>query len=148
MILWINGPYSVGKTALAETLHARIPDSFLFDAEGVGDAVRDNLPKELYRGPLYESYPLWFQMCAALLGDIAGSYSGTVFVPMTLALPDSFGKIAGPLRKKCVRVEHILLESTYEIVHDRILARGGRRRAAGAWSTFLSAWRGRRRFPT
>ena len=58
MIIWINGPYGVGKSSLAENLHERNPHSFIFDAEAVGNAVRDNLPKELFNGYIFESYPL------------------------------------------------------------------------------------------
>ncbi len=124
MIIWINGPYGAGKSALAEKLHELDPHSHIFDAEEVGNAVRDNLPKELFNGYIFENYPLWFETCAALLRDISGRYGGTVYVPMTLVYPDSFEKIAGPLREGGADVRHILLESSYEIVHDRILARG------------------------
>lgn len=124
MILWIDGPYGVGKSTLAERLHEQQPNSFLFDAEAVGNAVRDNLPTELFNGYIFEGYPLWFETCAALLGDIAARYQGTVYVPMTLTEPDSFEKIARPLREQGVCIEHILLESDYGTVRERILARG------------------------
>ena len=45
MIYWINGPYGVGKSALADKLHEINPNSFIFDAEEVGNAIRDNMPK-------------------------------------------------------------------------------------------------------
>lgn len=124
MIIWINGAYGVGKSALAKELIETGPKGFLFDAEEVGNAVRDNMPKELFNGYLFENYPLWFDMCAALLKDISKRYDGLIYVPMTLALPDSFEKIAQPLRANGIEVRHILLESTFEIIHDRILARG------------------------
>lgn len=123
MIIWINGPYGVGKTTLAEELHRLQPHSFLFDAEAVGDAVRNNLPEEWFEA-LFERYPMWFQVCAALLADLAGRYDGDVYVPMTLVLPDSFEKMARPLRAQGIPVRHVLLESSYEVLHDRILARG------------------------
>lgn len=124
MILWINGPYGVGKSALAKELHRRNPRSFVFDAEAVGNAVRDNLPAELFRGYIFERYPLWFDTCAKLLTQIAGQYNGDIYVPMTLVMPDSFEKIEAPLKKQGLPILHILLESSREIIHDRILARG------------------------
>ena len=124
MIVWIDGPYGVGKSTLAETLHGRRPDSFVFDAEAVGNAVRDNLPLALFNGYIFEGYPLWFETCAALLGDIAARYQGTVYVPMTLTEPGSFEKIARPLREQGVCIKHILLEADCETVRERILARG------------------------
>ena len=124
MIIWINGPYGVGKSTLARKLHECNPNSFIFDAEAVGNAVRDNLPKHRFNGYIFEGYPMWFTMCATLLNDIAGDYSGDIYVPMTLVFPDSFAKIAEPLTALGHTVRHILLTSTYDIIHDRIIARG------------------------
>lgn len=123
-VLWIDGPYGVGKSTLAERLHEKMPDSFVFDAEAVGNAVRDNLPQALYGGAEFENYPLWFETCVRLLLEIARRWEGTALVPMTLVFPDSFGKVAGPLREAGVPVRHVLLETDYETVRERILARG------------------------
>lgn len=114
----------MGKSALAEALHRASPRSFVFDAEAVGNAVRDNMPAELFNGWIFEEYPLWLDACAAMLRHIASRYGGDIYVPMTLIRQDSFGKIARPLREAGVCVRHILLESTYELIRGRILARG------------------------
>lgn len=124
MVIWINGPYGVGKSTLAEKLHECNPHSFVFDAEAVGNVVRDNRPKELFHGYIFEGYPLWFELCAALLADIAGGYDGDIYVPMTLVYAGSFKKIERPLKDKNICIKHILLESSRQIIHDRILSRG------------------------
>lgn len=124
MIIWINGPYGVGKSTLARKLHENNPNSFIFDAEAVGNAVRDNLPEHRFNGYIFEGYPMWFTMCAALLNDIASDFSGDIYVPMTLVWKDSFAKIAEPLAAQGHAVKHILLTSSYDVIHDRILARG------------------------
>ena len=123
MILWIDGPYGVGKSTLAEALHGLRPESFVFDAEEVGNAVRDNLPMNTY-SDVFEGYPLWFEFCSELLLEISKSFWGDIFVPMTLIYPDSFEKIAAPLREYGTDIRHILLESDYETVRGRILERG------------------------
>ena len=46
MIYWINGAYGVGKSTVAEQLRAKLPKAHIFDAEEVGNAVRDNYPEE------------------------------------------------------------------------------------------------------
>lgn len=42
MIIWISGPYGVGKSTLAEALEKKIQNALIFDAEEVGNAVRGN----------------------------------------------------------------------------------------------------------
>ncbi len=124
MIIWINGPYGVGKSTLAEKLHELNGNSFIFDAEAVGNAVRDNLPPELFNGWIFENYPMWHKVCSELLANIAGRYRGDVYVPMTLVEEDSFAKITRPLLDAGFNVKHILLESRYDVIHDRIIKRG------------------------
>lgn len=123
MILWIDGPYGVGKSTLAEALHGLRPESLVFDAEEVGNAVRDNLPTNTY-SEVFEGYPLWFEFCSELLLEISKSFLGDIFIPMTLIYPDSFEKAAAPLREYGIDIRHILLESDYETVRGRILERG------------------------
>lgn len=123
MIIWINGPCGVGKSTLAEALQQKLPNSFLFDAELVGDAIRENLPDQ-FRHETYEEFPLWHEMCCRLLKELSAIYSGHVFVPMTLKRPESHRAIIRHLRDAGVSVTHIMLEADPETVHDRILMRG------------------------
>ena len=58
MIIWISGPYGVGKTTLAEAMAAKMDNALVFDAEEVGNAVRGNYPDCPY-GYIFEDYPLW-----------------------------------------------------------------------------------------
>lgn len=124
MIIWIDGAYGVGKSTLAEKLHALLPNSFIFDAENVGNAVRDNMPQSVYYNETFEGYPLWFYVCNELLTELTDRFDGVVLVPMTLMRRESFAKFAEPLRGRGIEIVHVLLESSKEVIHDRILARG------------------------
>jgi tagatose 1,6-diphosphate aldolase len=123
-IIWINGPYGVGKSTLAAYLHRCHPNSFVFDAEAVGNLVRDHRPDPMYNGAVFEDYPRWFDVCVLLLGDMAAGYDGDIYVPMTLIRRDSFSRFAAPLRARGIEVRQVLLVSDRNVVHDRILARG------------------------
>lgn len=123
MIIWINGPYGVGKSTLAEALRAKLPDSFLFDAEEVGNAVRDNMPPQFFR-ETFEEFPLWYELCCRLLKELDAVYDGVVLVPMTLKLRRSSEAIIQRLRNEGIRVAHVMLEADRDTIHDRILLRG------------------------
>ena len=124
MIIWIDGAYGVGKSTLAEKLHEVLPNSFIFDAENVGNAVRDNMPQRVYYSETFEGYPLWFHICNELLTELSNRFDGVILVPMTLMQRDSFPKFADPLRGQGIEIVHVLLESSKKVIHDRILERG------------------------
>ncbi|GHG01080.1 hypothetical protein GCM10017783_11610 [Deinococcus piscis] len=56
-ILWINGPFGVGKTQAAYALAQRLPGSFVCDPEQLGFALQRMTPP-LLRGD-FQDIPLW-----------------------------------------------------------------------------------------
>ena len=122
MIVWISGPYGVGKSTLAELMAARMENAWIFDAEEVGNAVRENYPG-LPHGVIFEDYPLWGAFCCQLLKDIHETCHQDILVPMTLLRKASYG-IIEELRRAGIRTELIILEASGQTVRDRILARG------------------------
>lgn len=123
MILWMSGPYGIGKSTLAEALAEKMENALLFDAELMGDAVRSNYPDVPY-GYLYEDYPLWGEFCCRLLTDIHNAFHKDILVPMTLLRSASYENIIQKLRDNGIETHLVILEASYDSVHDRILARG------------------------
>lgn len=123
MIIWISGAYGVGKSTLANALSSVIDNAMVYDAEGVGNAVRGNYPGEPY-GVIFEDYPLWCEFNFALLMDIHCNFNKHILVPMTLVRQNSYDKIIGRLIKAGIDTKFIILEATHENIHNRILARG------------------------
>ncbi len=123
MIIWISGAYGVGKSTLAEELLKHIDNSMIFDAEEVGNAVRENYPGEPY-GVIYEDYPLWCDFNYMLLKDIYNNFSKNIFVPMTLVRKKSYINIIERLRSDGIETKLIILEASRKNIHDRIIARG------------------------
>ena len=122
MIIWISGPYGVGKSTLAEYLASRLEGARVFDAEAVGNAVRDNYPDCPY-GYIFEDYPLWGEFCFQLLRDIHETFHCDLLVPMTLLRTDSF-RIIENLRRAGIDARLFVLDGSHQTVHNRILARG------------------------
>lgn len=56
MIIWLSGPYGVGKSTLVEAMAAKMKNALIFNAEEAGNAVRDNYPDCPY-GYIFEDYP-------------------------------------------------------------------------------------------
>ena len=90
-IYWINGPYGVGKTSIANLLKNKLTKAYIFDPEQVGNAIRDNYPKEMFK-ETFEEYPLWLETNYKLLHDIYNKYDGAIIVPMTLLKEESYFK--------------------------------------------------------
>ena len=122
MILWISGAYGVGKSTLAEALAERMEGALLFDAEAVGNAVRENYPGRPY-GFIFEDYPLWGTFCGMLLRDLHEKFGRDLLVPMTL-LRESSHAILADLSRAGIDTRLVVLEASRQTVHDRILARG------------------------
>ena len=123
MIIWISGPYGVGKSTLAEALEKEIENVLIFDAEEVGNAVRGNYPNDPY-GYIFEDYDLWGEFCYKLLKDIHNNFQKNMLVQMTLVRPESYNNIIDKLLVDGIDVKFIILEANYQNVHDRILTRG------------------------
>jgi predicted acetyltransferase len=128
MIIWISGPYGVGKSTIAEAISAKLDNALIFDAEEVGNAVRGNYPDCPY-GYIFEDYPLWGEFCCKLLKDVHEKFHKNIIVPMTLLREESYSIISN-LQQDGIDTKLIILEASYDTVHDRILARGEKK---GCW---------------
>ena len=122
MIIWISGAYGVGKSTLAKAMAAQMKNALIFDAEEVGNAVRENYPDCPY-GYIFEDYPLWGEFCYMLLKDIHEKFHKDILVPMTLLRTESYS-ILEKLRRDGIDTRLVVLDADYQTVHDRILARG------------------------
>lgn len=126
MIIWISGAYGVGKSTLADAMAARMEKPLIFDAEEVGNAVRGNYLDCPY-GFIFEDYPLGGEFCRKLLKDIHHSFRKDILVPMTLVRRESHANIIKALIREGIETHLIILEASWQSIHDRILARGGGR---------------------
>ncbi len=130
MIIWLSGAYGVGKSTLAEAMAAKMENALIFDAEEVGNAVRENYPNCPY-GYIFEDYPLWGEFCYMLLTDIHEKFHKDILVPMTLIRKESH-RIIEKLNHSGIETHLVILEASYQTIHDRILARG-EEEGVGAW---------------
>lgn len=100
----------------------KMNNALVFDAEEVGNAVRENYPDCPY-GYIFEDYPLWGEFCYMLLKDVHEKFHKDILVPMTLLREESYG-IIQKLNREGIKTCLIILEASRQTVRDRILARG------------------------
>jgi hypothetical protein len=116
MLVWINGPCGVGKTATAFELHRRLPGSVVCDPAHVGYGMRRMLPASLQR--FWQDIPAWRHAVRELLRMTLAAHDGPVITPMMLVNPGHFEEIIGGLRDDGFGLHHFaLLAEPATVVH-------------------------------
>ncbi|WP_081976281.1 AAA family ATPase [Ureibacillus manganicus] len=123
MIIWINGAFGAGKTETANELHRRIPKSFIYDPEILGQTTRWVIPKEIGKAD-FQDFEVWREGNYCFLKYLAREYDGVLIVPMTIVNPQYYDEIIGRLRNDGVTVNHFVLSATKETIDNRLLGRG------------------------
>jgi AAA domain len=132
-LIWINGPFGVGKTQAAYELCRRLPGSFVCDPEQLGSGLQRMTPPDL-RGD-FQDLPLWRQGVFSVLDDNLTRSSRVLIVPMTLVNPDYFAEIVGGLRDRGHTVHHVMLLAPRRTLLRRLRSRGEGSRSWGAAQT-------------
>lgn len=141
MLLWINGPSGVGKTATAFELNRRLPGSVVCDPEHVGVGMRRMLPPSLRRG-FFQGIPAWRHSVLELLRLTLAEHVGPVIAPMALVNSDHFSEIIGSLRDDGVQLHHFALLAEPATVVRRLRSRSlGLEPRTQLWETdVLDGW--------
>ena len=125
LILWLNGPFGVGKTETADNLRRLLPDSFVYDPEDAGAFLVRHIPPAMQAlsGGDYQNHPPWRAVNYEMLAYIAGHYRGTLIVPMTITRRDYWEETAGRLAKQHP-LRQVLLTAPREVILRRLALRG------------------------
>ncbi|MCW5853741.1 MAG: AAA family ATPase [Anaerolineae bacterium] len=122
MIVFINGPFGVGKTTVAERLVQRLPGGLLFDPEWIGFVIK----RTWHRLVPYSDYQddrLWRRLTVFSIKTLARSGRPLV-VPMSIWRTDYFDEIVGCLRREKDAAHHFCLTASSEVLHARLTGRG------------------------
>ncbi|MEU0939451.1 AAA family ATPase [Embleya sp. NPDC005971] len=124
MLLWINGPFGVGKSQTAHELSRRLPGSVICDPEEVGYGLHRMLPPAL-RGD-FKDLVAWRQGVFEVLDLVltGRGRSGPVIAPMTMIEPDHFRETIERLRERGHDVRHFTLFAERETILRRLNERG------------------------
>ena len=118
MMIWINGAFGAGKTALAEELHRRLPDALAFDPEYVGYILRLWVPAP--ESGDFQDIPLWRRLVAEFVIGMSADYGRMLIIPMTLVNPAYREEIFGLIGKAGESILHVFVDVPSEELHRRI----------------------------
>jgi hypothetical protein len=129
MIIWINGPFGVGKTQTAYELNYRIPNSIVVDPEEVGFFLQKQILPES-RLPDFQDYSLWRKWVSELLHEAQNDRKRVIIVPMTVVSETYFRQIINPLDDAGIVVQDFTLIARKETIERRLK----RRFDGGSWN--------------
>ena len=133
VLVWINGPFGVGKTAVAFDLHRRLPASIVCDPEHLGIGLHRMLPPAMRTD--YQDLKAWRSGTYEVLDIAARRHPGIVIVPMTLTDPGYFAQIVGRLRADGHDLRHFALLAESATIMRRLNRRAlGNARKRDQWA--------------
>ncbi len=128
MIVWINGPFGVGKSTVAELLAEGWPQATVFDPEHLGFLLRAWQPPDVVVAD-FQNLSVWRRLVRETAAGLLRDFHRPLVVPMTLLNPDYFDEIIGGLRADGADVRHFCLTAS----RDEVLARVAERGDGGEW---------------
>jgi deoxyadenosine/deoxycytidine kinase len=129
MIIWINGPFGVGKTTLADNLLQVMDNVTLFNPELIGKTLWNLTPVILHEQE-FEDEPIWRKTTYQLIMDCYQQYKRTLVIPMTIAKDSGYSEIIDKLRKNGIELHMYTLLASGEEIKNRLLKRG---ETANSW---------------
>ncbi|MFD9051793.1 ATP-binding protein [Streptomyces zaomyceticus] len=119
MIVWLNGTHGAGKTTTGALVQQLIPDSRVFDAEKVGEALMDITPG-LPATDNFQHWPPWRPLVVETARRVLEYTGGTLVMPMTVLVEEYWREISTGLAGHGVPVRHFVLHADQDTLRGRI----------------------------
>lgn len=119
MIIWLNGPFGVGKTSLATILHQQIKNSYLYDPELLGDFLQSQLPQAVCPED-FQDYSVWRQSTYQIVFDLATKTDKIIIIPMTIYKREYYQAIIQRLIEDKILLEHYILLADKTTIVERL----------------------------
>ena len=119
MILFINGPFGVGKTTVARLLVQKMPHAMLYDPETIG-AVLHRALGPFHRVEDFQDYAIWRILVVGGARVLKTASARTLVIPMTVWRRDLFDPIIAGLRRVDTQLACFRLTASRHVLMDRI----------------------------
>src|SRR5437870_10899043 len=120
MIVFLNGPFGVGKTTTARLLVERIPHARLYDPEHIGAFLRATLGK-IERVNDYQDHRRWPRLTVEGARLLWVTSRRPLVIPMTIAQRERFEFITSRVRAISGDLLCVRLTASREVLTQRIL---------------------------
>jgi predicted kinase len=118
MIAWLNGPFGVGKTATARAMVERRPVMRIFDPEAVGSMLAASLGDR--RIADFQDLSAWRSLVPQVAAEMAAETGSDLIAVQSVLVEPYWAEIRGGLEHEGIRVVHILLDCSEEVLRERI----------------------------
>ena len=131
MIIWLNGPFGVGKTTTANRLQALRPEWITVDTERIGYLLRPILDE---RAPVrdFQDWPAWRRIVVATVTSIHEQLGTTLVVPQTVLVERYWQEISEGIAAAGVELAFITLHASAN-EHERRIAEDQVETDAAEW---------------
>lgn len=120
MIIWLNGTFGAGKTATAAELLPMTASARLFDAETVGQLLRQHLADVPVTD--FQHWPAWRPLVVATAAELTEQTGQHLIAPQTVMHAPYWEEIQDGLTTRGIEVFHVLLDADETVLRQRILA--------------------------
>ena len=121
-LVWLNGAFGAGKTAVAKKLAAVLPDAMTLDPEDIGGMLRKVIPASR-RTTDFQDLRVWRRLTVTTIEAVLQDHPGLLLVPMTVVDSTYFDETVGELRRSGTTVHHFTLVADPETIRRRLLLR-------------------------
>jgi ribosomal protein S18 acetylase RimI-like enzyme len=122
VIIWLNGPFGVGKTTTAQALLRRRPQAVCFDPEPFGAALRHTVAN-VETAPDFQDLRGWPALVVETARILREAYAETLIVPLTVLNAASAEALAAGLATVDPDVRRYRLVAPETTLRARILQR-------------------------
>jgi AAA domain len=122
MILFLNGPFGIGKTTVATILVQQVPHAMLYDPEEVGSLVQ-KLVRPIEQISDFQDLAPWRTLVVEVARSLKGTYRRTLIIPMTIWRHDYFETIIKGLHDIDPDTICFRLTASKDTLMSRILSR-------------------------
>lgn len=117
VIVWLNGPFGVGKTSVARELAGRLPDARIFDPETVGYMLRQVLIEPVAD---FQDLPPWRSLVVQTASRVLAYAGGSLIAPQTVLVEPYAREIFEGLHLSGIEVRHVVLHANSTELTRRI----------------------------